>query len=57
MPWVAYYGGPGDRIFGRVEYESENFAKMDAWNHWCFYDAHDTDIEETPTDRWWKESE
>lgn len=53
MPWVAYYGNLSDRIYGRIEWQSEYAARMDCWNHSHYYGLHDTDKEVTHQDRFW----
>jgi len=52
MSYCAYYGDPEGRIWGRVEFRSEDAYRMAVWNDGSLYGGHRTD-EETEFSRMW----
>jgi hypothetical protein len=50
--YVAYFGDPNGRIFGRVKFSSEIQYLMSMWNDGALYGGHKAE-EETELDRIW----
>lgn len=53
--YFAYYGGPGERFWGRVSYSCKDLFLVDLWENDYLYGGHAAD-EETHLSRLWKET-
>jgi len=41
MNYVAYYGNPLSKLWGRVVWKSKESALIGVWNHSYYYDLHE----------------
>lgn len=54
MAFVAYRGGPDQRVFARISFSSLEAGRSICWHDSTLYGLHDTDEERTPADNAWE---